>query len=159
MSTRSVISTLGLCVVLTACAEPRPAPEVFARDVVAAVASGDFDRFWSLNSEVEIPLGKEKIPAPPDGLASAVSPYNELRARDEFERIVRSGRIDPSNLAELDPVVVATERERYTLEVFDARGVGVGVQMQIRIWSDGYRLLGLHPIPPGRQRDSVQVES
>lgn len=155
MNLRRFAPIIVVCLSVGCGGESRPAPENFALQVAATVADGDFEPYWELNSRVVEQMAAGKTPLPTDGLASSVSPWGEHKVRDDFERVVRTGRITPANLSGLEAVVVATELQRFTLELFDASGKGIGVAMQLRNWQDGYRVISLYEVSPGKSRDSV----
>lgn len=143
--------------ILAACSDDRQPPDAFALEVAASVAANDFDRFWAMNSRTVEQMAEGGLPLPTDGLASAVSPWNERKVHDDFDRIVRARRIQASRLSEMEAVLVATEHQRWALELFDRNGRGVGVGMQLRDWHEGYRVVTLYLVEPGKARDSVVV--
>jgi hypothetical protein len=140
---------------VVACAGPRESPEPFVREVVAAVATSDFDRYWALSSHTMDALAGSDSRLPGQGLGSALAPVELNRVRDEFDRVVRTRRIRPGDAASLEPVLVATELERWVFELFDPSGRGIGIQIALRSWNDGYRTLRMYPVEPGSMRESV----
>ena len=147
--------SLLLCVVLSGCFTKEKTPEPFAREVTAAIAAGDFSQYWKLSAQTMNALAQSDSRILGQGLGGSLSSQEEKKAYAEFERVVRTGRLRPGDAARLEPIVVATELERWTLELFEPDGRGVGIQIAVRSWKDGFRLLRAYPVQPGRERPTA----
>lgn len=141
-----VLACLGAMVLSGGCEllgrTPRN-PEEYALRVVRAVAEKDFEAYRALALDESEGLAQNDGPIPTSSMGNALSPFEADRIRLEFERAVRARVVFPHALDVYRAVVTGQEFDRWVVEIEDAGGNRVGMQMILRSFQDGFRVVTL----------------
>lgn len=116
---------------------PKERPEAFALTAVRALTMNDWGAYLPLCSHT----ANRAAAGAAGSLGQRLAPMELDAKRAQFDAVVRSRRLRVHAVDVYQTVVTATENDRWTLEVQDANGNPIGVQLVVARVGQHYELV------------------